>query len=89
MLFRTHVSTKAACKERALLEGLGLDEATIEAQFRNNSRDIEEAAHCGLLKWSEGHRGKQPTWEVLLWAMEHAQIADRHIQGLKTELGLK
>ena len=83
------MSTKAAGKERALLEGLGLDNETIEAQFRNNPQDVEEAAHCGLLKWSEGHQGKQPTWEVLLWAMEHAQIAERHIQSVKAELSLK
>ena len=88
-LFRTCVSRVAARKERALLEALGLENGAIEALFWNNPRNVEEAVHCGLIQWSEGHQGKQPTWGVLLGAMQHAQFAKHHIRGLKKDLGLE
>ena len=87
-LFRKYVSRYTANKGTALLEGLGLENEAIEAHFWNNPRNVEEAVHCGLIQWSEGHESKQPTWEVLLGAMKHAQIADQHIKGLKNNLGL-
>ena len=86
--FRKHVSRKAAGKEKAVLEGVGLDNAAIAAHFRNNPLDVEEAVQSGLIAWSRGYYYKEPTWEVLLGAMEHAQIEQQHIQGLKAELGL-
>ena len=86
-LFRKHVSRKAAGKEKAVLEGVGLDNAAIETQFRNNPNNVEEAVQSGLIAWSRGYY-KEPTWEVLLGAMEHARIEQQHIQGLKAELGL-
>ena len=88
-LFRKWVSRHAACKGTALLEALGLESEAIEAHFWNHPRNVEEAVHCGLIQWSEGHRGKQPTWEVLLRGMEHAQIAKHHISGLKNDLSLQ
>ena len=34
-----------------------------------------------------GHSRKPPTWEALLDAMEYAEIAEDHVQGLKEKLG--
>ena len=87
MLFRQYVSRNAAGKARAVLEGVGLDAANIEACFGRHSQD-EEAVQAGLVKWSEGCSHKAPSWEVLLQAMEYAGIAQQHIQGLKQELRL-
>ena len=87
-LLRRHVSRKAVGKGKAVLEGVGLNSAAIEAHFWNNPRDVVEAVQSGLIEWSKGYQCKQPTWEVLLGAMTHAQIAEEHIEGLKTDLGL-
>ena len=88
MLFREHVSRKAADKGRAVLEGVGLTAPTIHTCFENHPRSVEEAVHTGLIKWSEGQGLQPPTWTVLLKAMSYSKIAQQHIQDLKTELGL-
>ena len=88
MLFRTHVSRRAADKGRAVLEGVGLDAATIQSCFENHSRNIEETVQIGLTKWSEGQGCQPPTWKVLLKAMSYAKIAQQHIEDLKTDLSL-
>ena len=82
------MSRKAAGKGKAVLEGVGLDNAAIETHFRNNPFDVEEAVQSGLIEWSGGYYHKEPTWEVLLGAVELARISKQHIQGLKAELGL-
>ena len=88
MLFRKHVSRRAADKGRAVLEGVGLDASTIQTCFEDNPRNVEEAVQTGLTKWSKG-QGLQPsTWRVLLQAMSYSEIAQQHIRDLKTELGL-
>ena len=88
MLFRTYVSRKAAGKGRAVLEGVGLCTATIDACFCNHPLDEEGAVQAGLVKWSDGQGLKPPTWQVLLEAMMFAQIAQQHVQGLKKTLGM-
>ena len=88
MLFRKHVSRRAADKGRAVLEGVGLNASTIRTCFEDNPRNIEEAVQTGLIKWSEGHGLQPPTWKVLLQAMLYSEIAQQHIRDLKTELGL-
>ena len=88
MLFRKHVSRRAAGKGRAVLEGVGLDAPTIQTCYENNARDVEEAVHTGLIKWSDGQGLQPPTWKVLLQAMSYSEIAQQHIRDLKTELGL-
>ena len=88
ILFRKYVSRKAASKGRAVLEGVGLNAETIEACFRSHPLNEEEAVQSGLIKWSSGQSHKSPTWQILLAAMEYADIADQHVQGLKEELGL-
>ena len=87
MLIRKYVSRKAAGKGRAVLEGVGLDLAQIDRCFEDN-RGYEEAVQAGLGVWSGGHSRKQSTWEVLLAAMEYAEIATQHIQDLKQKLNL-
>ncbi|MDA8002867.1 MAG: hypothetical protein MPL62_16410 [Alphaproteobacteria bacterium] len=87
-LFRRHVSRTAAGKGRAVLEGVELDTATITACIKGNPLDEEEAVQSGLTKWSGGQGLQPPTWEVLLDAMEYAQISQQHINDLKTALGL-
>ena len=85
-LFRTYVSRKAASKGRAILEGVGLSAETIEACFNSHPQNEEEAVQAGLTKWSGGQSLQPPTWEVLIEAMEYAEIAQQHIKGLKKNL---
>ena len=88
-LFRTHVSRKAAGKARAVLEGVELDTATIDACFSAHPQKDEEAVQEGLTKWVGG-KGTQPaTWSVLIDAMDYAEIEQLAVQGLKKKLGLK
>ena len=88
MLFRKNVSRVAAGKGRAVLEGVWLDAATIEACFRSNPQDEEAAVQAGLTKWVEGKGRQPPTWEALIEAMEDAEIGQKHFKRLKTDLGL-
>ena len=88
ILFRKYVSRQAATKGRAVLEGVGLHTEAIEACFSNHPQDEEGAVQAGLTQWSSGQSYKPPTWEVLLEAMEQAQIAQVHVHGLKGKLGL-
>ena len=90
MLFRKHVSSKAAGKGRALLEVLLCDAAKVEKCFGDNPLNEEEAVQAGLVEWMGGNVGHQPpTWEVLLEAMDNAEIAKQHVQSLSKDLGLK
>ena len=88
-LFRKHVSRKAAGKARAVLEGVELDAATINACGSAHPQNDEEAVQAGLTKWAGGKGTQPPTWSVLIDAMEYAEIAEQDIQGLKEKLGLK
>ena len=88
VLFRTQVSRKAAGKGRAVLEGVGLCTATIDACFCSHPLDEEGAVQAGLVKWSGGQGHQPPTWQVLLDAMTFARIAQEHVQGLKEKLGV-
>ena len=88
MLFRIHVSRKAAGKARAVLEGVGLDAPTISACFRANPLDDEEAVQEGLTRWKGGKGTQPPTWGVLIQAMEYAEIEQQSVQALKGKLGL-
>ena len=82
------MSRKAASKGRAVLEGLGLDTEAIETCFNSHPLNEEGAVQAGLIKWSAGQSHKPSTWNVLLAAMEYAEIAEKHVQGLKKELRL-
>ena len=87
ILFRKYVSSKAAAKGRAVLEGVGLDSSTIENCFLNNPSNCEEAVQDGLSKWKNRPiRGFPPTWKVLVEAMQIAGVAQRHIDDLKAKL---
>lgn len=87
MLFREHVSRKAASKGRAVLEGVGLDAPKIKACFNSHPLDEEEAVQEGLIMWSEGHCSHRlPTWAVLLEAMLYAELAQQDVQGLEEKL---
>ena len=83
-----YVSRKAASKGRAVLEGVGLETETIDACFSKYPQNDEEAVQFGLTKWSGGKAHKPATWEVLFKAMDYAEIAQQHVQGLKKKLGL-
>ena len=83
-LLRKYVSRKAATKGRAVLEGVGLDSCSIQASF--NSASEEAAVQDGLIKWKDGQGRQPPTWEVLISAMEYAEVAQQHIEDLKKEL---
>ena len=86
ILFRMHVSRKAAGKARAVLERVGLDAATIAACFSANQSD-EEVVQDGLTRWTGGLGSQPPTWGVLLEAMKYANIAQQHVDELRRKLG--
>ncbi len=88
MLFRKHVSRRAADKGRAVLEGAGLDGPTIQTCFVNHPQDVEGFVHTGLTKWSGGQGLQPPTWKVLLQAMSDAEMAQQDIRDLETVLSL-
>ena len=86
-LFRIHVSRKAAGNGRAVLEGLGLDQTTIDQCISARPLNDEKIVQAGLIRWSGGNAGTQPpTWGVLIAAMEYALIHQQDIEGLKTSL---
>ena len=88
MLFRKHVSKRAASKGRAVLEGVGLDTPTIAACYAAHPQNEEEAVQDGLTRWCGGKGFQPPTWVVLTDALDYAEIALQDIQGLKKDLGL-
>lgn len=88
MLFREHVSRRAAGKGRAVLEGVGLDAEVIEACFQGHPLNEEETVQAGLNKWSAGQGRQPPTWKVLLGTMDYANIARWRIDRLNMDLGL-
>ena len=87
MLFRIHVSRKAARKAKAVLEGLGLDQNTIDACISAHPSSDEEIVQEGLTKWCGGKGTQPPTWSVLIAAMDYADIAQQDIGELKQKLG--
>ena len=82
------MSRKAAGKARAVLEGVELDAATINACVSAHPQNDEEAVQEGLTKWVGGQGCQPPTWSVLIEAMEFAMIEQQAVQGLKEKLGL-
>ena len=87
MLFRIHVSRKAARKAKAVLEGLGLDQNTIDACISAHPLNDEEIVQDGLIRWLGGKGTQPPTWNVLIAAMDYAEIAQQDIAALKQKLG--
>ena len=87
MLFRIHVSRKAARKAKVVLEGLGLDQNTIDACISAHSSNDEEIVQDGLTRWCGGKGTQPPTWNVLIEAMRYADIAQQDIGELKRKLG--
>ena len=86
ILFRKYVSRKTRGNGRAVLEGVGLDSMTIAACFSSHPLDEEGAVQAGLTRWSGGQGHQPPTWEVLISAMEYAEIAQQHIEDLRKDL---
>ena len=86
MLFRSYVSSKAAGKANAVLEGVGLNTPTIKACFTAHPLNDEEIVQDGLTRWSGGEGTQSPTWGVLISAMKYAKIDQQDIEGLKTAL---
>ena len=86
MLFRRHISRRAAGKGRAVLEGVGLDAPTIAACFTAHPLNEEGAVQEGLTKWCGGAGFQPPTWGVLVEAIEFAHIAQQDIEALKRAL---
>ena len=86
MLFRSHISRRAAGKGRAVLEGVGLDTPTIAACFTAHPLNEEGAVQEGLTKWCAGAGFQPPTWGVLFEAIEYADIAQQDIEALRSAL---
>lgn len=87
-LFRYYVSSKAARKGKAVLEGVGLDSDTLQQCFEDNQGNNEAAVQAGLILWKDG-QGLPNTWGVLIDAMKYAKIATEHIDDLMAKLGLE
>lgn len=85
MLFRQHVSRRAAGKGKRLLEEVELKSETISMLIENNPGDMESTVQAGLIKWSGG-QGSPPTWQVLCEAMKQALMAVTDIDDLKRAL---
>ena len=86
MLFRRHISRRAAGNGRAVLEGVGLDTPTIAACFTAHPLNEEGAVQEGLTRWCGGEGFQPPTWRVLVKAIEYAHIAQQDIEALSKEL---
>ena len=86
MLFRKYVSNHATGKGTLLLAALGLEKASIDAVYGPVDNKEIDAVHKGLLKWSDGHASNKPTWQVLLDAMDDAEIAEKPCKELKEKL---
>ena len=86
MLFRRHISRRAAGNGRAVLEGVGLGAPTIAACFTTHHSNEEGAIQEGLTKWCAGKGFQPPTWRVLVKAIAFAEIAQQDIEALKKEL---
>ena len=86
---RQHVSRQSAGKGRAVLEGVSLDSEIIDACYRNNPFNEEEAVQEGLTKWCRGQGTQPPTWSVLIEAMEYAEIAQQYIHYVQQIQDLK
>ena len=86
MLFRSHISRRAAGKGRAVLEGVGLDAPTIAACFTAHPLNEEGAVQEGLTKWCGGKGVQPPTWRVLVEAIAFAEIAQQDIEALRSAL---
>ena len=86
MLFRRHISRRAAGNGREVLEGVGLDAPTIAACFTAHPLNEEGAVQEGLTKWCGGKGVQPPTWGVLIEAIEYANIAKQDIDSLKRAL---
>ena len=88
MLLRKHVSRNASRKGSAVLEGLWLDTPVIDKCHGDNPLNEEAAVQAGIIEWIGGKGCQPPTWEVLLEAMDFAQIAQQHIHSLRKDLRL-
>ncbi len=86
VLFRRHVSRKTAGNGRAVLEGVGLDAPTISACISAHPLNDEEAVQEGLIRWCGGKGTQPPTWNVLIAAMNYAEIAQQDITALTNAL---
>jgi len=86
MLFRRHISRRAAGNGRAVLEGVGLDAPTIVACFTAHPLNEEGAVQEGLTNWCGGKGVQPPTWRVLVEAIEYANIAQQDIEALRSAL---
>ena len=86
MLFRIHVSRKAARKAKPVLEGVGLELSSIDQCISANPLNDEEIVQDGLTRWLRGEGTQPPTWGVLIDAMKYALIHQQDIEGLKASL---
>ena len=90
VLLRKYVSNHATGKGQLLLAALGLQQATIDAVYGETTTKEITAVHDGLIKWSQGHVSKKPTtWQVLLDAMDMAEIPKETSKELKKKLAGK
>ena len=83
IILRTCVSEKAAGRNQALLESLGLVPSRIDifTQSQPSQQSVVEFVHDGLLEWVQSSPPK--TWEMLINAMSQAKLAVQDVDELK------
>lgn len=79
------MSRNSAGKGRALLEKLGLTPERIALCYSKYPQEEEEAVQEGLYSWKDD-TNCDPTWKVLVDAMEYAGIGVQYVEELKEEL---
>lgn len=83
-LFRKYVSNQAAGKGRTLLKALGLSAESVAAVYGHFEKSEMDAVQEGLEEW-RGGRASNPTWAVLLKAMEVVEFGE-HSTELREKL---
>ena len=81
---RAYVSQKAAGKDRALMDFLGVEQSRILTHYANHQNNIVEAVQAALMEWAGSSPPK--TWKMLVEAMGLAGFAVQDVRVLTEEL---
>ena len=83
-LVRAYVSQKAATKDRALMDFLGIAQTRYETHYANHHWKIVEAVQAALMEWAGSSPPK--TWKMLIDAMKQAEFDSQEIRDLTEKL---
>ena len=83
-LVRAYVSQKAATKDRALMDFLGIAQTRYETHYANHHWNIVESVQAALMEWAGSSPPK--TWKMLIDAMKQAEFDSQEIRDLTEKL---